>query len=145
VTAVAQAKHFDRVKELGADSSYLVTDEAWQAPTQIYDGIVDSVGKLRFRDFRKNLSKNGRWVSTDFGPGNEVLWLSIRSLFWSKQKIGLAIPILKKETVQLIKEMSERKELRPLVDSLYPFDQICEAYSYVEQESKFGSVVLKVV
>ena len=40
--------------------------------------------------------------------------------------------------------MSERKELQPLVDSEFPISQISDAYRYVEQESKFGSVVLRV-
>jgi NADPH:quinone reductase-like Zn-dependent oxidoreductase len=144
VTAVTQEKHFAKVKTLGADANYLVEDDQWKASTQIYDGIVDSVGKLRFNAFRKNLSSTGRWVSTDFGPGNEILWLSIRSLFWSSQKVGMAIPKLKKETIQLFKAMSERKELAPLVDSVFSFDKICDAYRYVEKESKFGSVVIRI-
>jgi len=144
ITAVTQEKHFERVKSLGADITTLVTDDDWKNPTQIYDGIIDSVGKLRFKDYQKNLSSSGRWVSTDLGPRNELLWLSFKSLFWSQQKIGLAIPSLKKKTIQLFKEMSERKELQPLVDSEFPLNRICDAYRYVEQESKFGSVVLQV-
>lgn len=144
VTAVTQEKHIDRVKMLGADQTYTVNDEDWKNSEKIYDGIVDAVGKLQFKIYQKNLSRNGRWISTDFGSNNEILWLSFRSLFWSRQKIGLALPSLKKETVQLIKEMSERNELQPLVDSEFPFHRICDAYRYVEQESKFGSVVLKI-
>jgi NADPH:quinone reductase-like Zn-dependent oxidoreductase len=144
VTAVAQEKHFSRVLELGANATYLVQDEAWKAPSQVYDGIVDSVGKLTFKDHQKNLSPTGRWVSTDFGPGNEVLGLMFKTLFFSKQKVGLAIPILRKETIQLFREMSEQGKLKPMVDSEFLLNNICDAYRYVEQESKFGSVVLRV-
>ena len=40
--------------------------------------------------------------------------------------------------------MSERNELKPLVDSQFALEQIGEAYRYVEQESKFGTVVIRV-
>lgn len=142
VTAVTQEKHFDRVKTLGADATYLVEQPDWKDPSQVYDDIVDAVGKLRFNDCRKNLLKSGRWISTDFGFQNEILWRSVKSLLGARPRVKLAVPFLKKETIQLFARMSEQNELKPLVDSIFPLEEISEAYRYVEQESKFGSVVL---
>lgn len=34
--------------------------------------------------------------------------------------------------------------LRPVVDSVFPFDQALEAYKHLESQAHFGKVVIKV-
>lgn len=148
VTAVSQSLHLERVRALGADQTFSVEERAWREPAlppvSPYDGIIDAVGKLKVTEHRHLLKREGRFISTDFGPGNEMLWWSLASALGARPKASIVVPALKKETLETIRQMTEKAQLIPLVDREYAFDQIVEAHRYVDQEAKFGSVVIRV-
>ena len=55
------------------------------------------------------------------------------------------IPAIDKADVIFLKDRIEKGEYKPVIDSYYKFDQIVEAYKYVETWQKTGNVVLKIV
>jgi NADPH:quinone reductase-like Zn-dependent oxidoreductase len=44
-----------------------------------------------------------------------------------------------------LKELVEKGEFKPVIDSYYRLDQIVEAYKYVESGQKTGNVIIKIV
>jgi NADPH:quinone reductase-like Zn-dependent oxidoreductase len=48
------------------------------------------------------------------------------------------------DDVVLIKELMEAGSYRPVIDSVYPIEDVADAARYVETQQKIGNVVLAV-
>ncbi len=57
----------------------------------------------------------------------------------------LPTPIENQEIVEYLRERIASGRFRPLVDRSYPFEQIVDAYRYVETAQKVGNVVVTMV
>jgi NADPH:quinone reductase-like Zn-dependent oxidoreductase len=145
VTAVCPGQHVDQVRSLGADRIIDYTKEDFTQDGQVYDTVFDAVGKSSYGRCKRLLKPRGTYISTDLGPGamNPVLAL-VTTVFGGKK---VRFPIPRKQTqveVRQIKAMIESGAFKPLVDRVYPLDEIVEAYRYVETEQKVGGVVIDV-
>jgi NADPH:quinone reductase-like Zn-dependent oxidoreductase len=58
--------------------------------------------------------------------------------------VTLPIPRYAKEEVQLVQQLVEAGEYRPVIDRVYPLEQVVEATRYVETGQKTGNVVVTV-
>jgi NADPH:quinone reductase-like Zn-dependent oxidoreductase len=146
VTAVCPGQHVNLVRGLGADRVIDHTKEDFTEDGQVYDTVLDAVGKSSFGRCKRLLNRGGTYVSTDLGPKamNPVLALLTPPL--GGRKVRFPIPRkATREEVSRIKEIIESGAFKPLVDRVYPLDQIVEAYRYVETEQKVGGVVISVV
>ncbi len=144
ITAVTNTKNMKLVKELGASQ---VIDYIREDFTQLdvqFNYIFDAVGKSTYFRCKKLLKPKGVFFSTELGPYIQnpllVLWTS---MFGSK-KVLFPIPEDKRENLLYFKSLAEKGQLKPVIDKVYPFEQIIEAYKYVETGQKTGSVVIKI-
>jgi NADPH:quinone reductase-like Zn-dependent oxidoreductase len=142
VTAVCRTKDFELVRSLGADELIDYTKEDFTKSGELYDVIFDAVGKLSFLGCRGSLKPGGVYLPTDG-------WLNIAILplsrWFGDRKARMQIPPrYGKEDVLLVKELIEAGEYRPVVDRVYPLEQVVEATRYVETGEKVGNVVLTV-
>jgi len=144
VTAVCATANVELVRGLGADRVIDYTAEDFTTDDQEYDVVFDAVGKSSFGRCKRLLKPAGIYLSTGPGPlyQNAVLPL-ITSLFGGK-KVMFAFPQLDQATVRHFKELIESGEFKPLIDRRYRFDQIVEAYRYVQTGQKIGNVVISV-
>jgi NADPH:quinone reductase-like Zn-dependent oxidoreductase len=146
VTAVCPGQHVDLVRGLGADRVIDYTKEDFTQDGQVYDTVLDAVGKSSFGRCKRLLKPGGTYVSTDLGPGGMNPVLALVTPLFGGRKVRFPIPRkATQEELLRLKEVIESGAFKPLVDSVYPLDRIVEAYRYVETEQKVGGVVISVV
>ena len=135
VTGVCSATNMDLVKSLGADKVTDYTKEDFTKSGVVYDIIFDTVGKSPFSGSVKSLNQNGiylRAVHMSLSAIIQGLWTSVTS---NKKVIG-GIATERKENLVFLKELIEAGNLKPVIDSCYPFDHIGEAHRYVDKGHK---------
>jgi len=123
VTAVCSTINQELVKSLGADEVIDYTKDDFTKSDELYDIIFDAVGKKHSSklQYKKVLTPSGQFISVDDGH----------------PKIHID------ELIEL-KNLIETGKLKPVIDKIYPFDQINEAHKYVEKGHKKGNVVIKI-
>lgn len=149
VTAVCMEKDFDLVKSIGAGELIdYKTDDFTQLNTK-FDYVFDAVGKSSFNQCRSLLKKGGVYISSELGWMAQNLFYSLRTFVYSKlpgfqdrKKVIFPYPSNIKKSLLLIKELMEQGRIEPVIDRVYPFDEIIEAYKYVEKGDKLGNVII---
>ena len=140
VTGVCSTTNLDMVKSLGADQVIDYTKEDFTKTGQTYDVIFDIVSKSSFSRCKSSLKKKGIYLVTvpNLASLLQMLWTS---LIGSK-KVKLGDAVGKAENLLFLKELIEAGKLKTVIDRSYPLEQTAEAFRYVEQGHKKGSVVI---
>jgi NADPH:quinone reductase-like Zn-dependent oxidoreductase len=138
VTAVCSARNAELVSGLGADHVIDYGAEDFTRNAERYDVIMDNHGNAPYARVKGSLKPGGRFLMV-IGD----LWQMVSSL-WQKPVIsssrgGFAGAA---DHYQTLMELAERGELRPVIDSVVPFEQIVEAHRRVDSDHKVGSVVV---
>jgi NADPH:quinone reductase-like Zn-dependent oxidoreductase len=141
VTAVCGTRNVELVQSLGADSVIDYTREDFTQNRARYDVIFDAVGKLSFARCRHSLAGHGFYLATD-GFQN-LAFDPVSRLAGGRRAVFSIPPRYTKDDVALLSELAGSGQLRPVVDRVYPFDQIVDAARYVETERKVGNVILE--
>jgi NADPH:quinone reductase-like Zn-dependent oxidoreductase len=125
VTGVCSSSNFEMVKSLGAEKVIDYTQEDAVNKLEVYDYILDAVGKNKKSvlkiEAKKALNHNGKYVSVDDGL------LELRSDYFNQ-----------------LKELAESGQIRAVTDKTYPLEQMVEAHRYVDTGHKKGSVVITI-
>jgi NADPH:quinone reductase-like Zn-dependent oxidoreductase len=140
VTGVCSTRNIDLVRSLGADKVIDYTKEDFTQRGEKYDVILDAVGKASFSSCMKSLKKKGTYLQVVAAPATSIKMLLTR---FTTNKIligGTAIP--KTENLIFLKELIEKREIKPVIDKTYTLDEIVEAHRYVDQGHKKGNVVI---
>jgi len=143
VTGICSTVNVELVKSLGADKVIDYSKEDFTKNGQTYDIIFDTTGKSPFSGCIKSLKPKGiylRAVHMSLSAIISGLWTSITC---SKKVIG-GVAIESKENLSYLKVLVEAGKLKPVIDRLYPLEQIAEAHRYVETGHKRGNVGIRV-
>jgi NADPH:quinone reductase-like Zn-dependent oxidoreductase len=142
VTATCGTDNIELVKGLGADRVIDYKAEDFTEDEQTYDVVLDAVGKSSFGRCKRLLKPRGIYISSELGPkGQNPILVLITPLLGGK-KVMFPFPRYNRQMVVRLKEMMESGVFMPVVDRMYPLEQIVEAYRYVETGQKIGNVVL---
>jgi NADPH:quinone reductase-like Zn-dependent oxidoreductase len=126
VSGVCSTANLELVKSLGADIVIDYTKENFTDNGKQYDLIFDAVGKKKSSHlkYKKTLTLNGKFISVDDGsPGERAVC---------------------KDNLTILKELTENGIIKPVIDKIYPLDQIVETHRYVDKGHKKGNVVITV-
>lgn len=127
VTAVCSTGNFELVKSLGADETIDYTKET-HLGAQCYDLVFDAVGKRKSSrlkiECKKHLTPVGRYISVDD-----------RIPMRHASPTGL---------LTILRNLASDGKLRPVIDRVFPLEQIVEAHQYVDQGHKKGNVVIRI-
>jgi NADPH:quinone reductase-like Zn-dependent oxidoreductase len=147
VVAVVAGRHRELMRSLGADRVVDYTTDEFDHLGRNFDFVLDAVGKLGIRRWRRWLKPGGVFAATDRGPWSQNLLL----ILWSKITGSgrVVVPLAKRGSGQaFVNELRERIEAGrfvPVIDRRYPLAEIAEAYRYVQTGEKAGVVVIDVV
>ena len=121
VTGVCSTSNLELVKSIGADKVIDYTKEDFAKSNEVYDVVFDAVFKISRSKCKNILKENGIFDSSH-----------------SK------IPGPKPKDLVFLKELIEKNKLKPVIDKIYPMEQIVEAHRYVDKGHKKGNVVVKI-
>ncbi|MEQ9040338.1 MAG: NAD(P)-dependent alcohol dehydrogenase [Silicimonas sp.] len=141
VTAVSGPDSQDFVVELGADETvnYRGTDVATLGGR--FDVVFDTFGAISPKVSRGLLEKDGLFLPLNFGLREIGAVLLNR---FRDRKIRLAVNKDRMEDMVRLAELVEHGKLRAVVDKIFPFEEVAQAYARVESRHKRGAVVLKI-
>ena len=142
VTAVTSAANVDLVRGLEPDEVIDYEQTDFTQNRNMYDVIFDAVGKLSFARCRGALKQGGRYVPTD-GLTNMLLAVSHVPVNGRKAVMALP-PRYRKVDVLFLTQLIEAGRYRPVIDRVYPLDDIVEAHRYVDTGRKRGNVVISI-
>jgi len=145
VTAVCNTKNLSLVKSLGADVVIDYTQQDFTRINQRFDLVFDAVGKSSFTKCKPLLNKKGIYISTEPGKNGSNIFLALLTPLFGGKKVLFPLPTISREDVLWLRERAEAGDFKPVIDRLYPLEQITEAYRYVETRQKTGNVVITVV
>jgi len=111
-----------------------------------FDAVIDATGHLSFGAARPMLRRGGSYVSSDLGPRGQNILLAV-AVTPLARVLGLRrvrFPLPKADTALAthLRELMLRGAYRPVVDRTYRFDQLRDAYAYVDTGRKVGNVVI---
>lgn len=139
VTALVSPQHIDRVRGLGAKEAY---DYHNVDPSGLrdFDVILDPVGR-DLRTHRRLLAKGGRMESMIVHGGSQFAYLAASTVFGGRRVRFAQMP----PTHQLLADLAgmvDGKDVQPVIDSVYPLDDIAAAHRSVEAGGGFGKRVV---
>jgi NADPH:quinone reductase-like Zn-dependent oxidoreductase len=119
-TGVCSGANLELVRSLGASRMIDYTRQDFTQSGTTYDVIFDAVGKLSPAKGKTALKPDGVYINVhvDSGVGEKL------------------------EDLLLLREMIEAGKLKPVIDRVYPFEQIVEAHRYVDGGHKKGNVAI---
>lgn len=146
VTAVCNSKNMALMKSLRADLVIDYSKEDFTLSGQVYDVVLDSVGKSSFAKCRPILKPGGVYFSSELGDwGQNVFFALLAPLitpFLDGKKVGFPIPTDSQADMLVFKELIEAGHFKAVIDKTYRLEQIVEATRYVETGEKTGNVVI---
>ena len=142
VTGVCSTSKVEFVKSLGAVKVIDYTKEDFTQNGEIYDLILDILGRSSFSRCKNSLKPNGIHLFASFKMKQllRMLWTS-RS---GGQKVICAFSPVSVEDLNSVKELIEAGKIKAVIDKCYPLEHIAEGHRYVEQGHKKGNVVITV-
>jgi len=141
VTGVCSTRNLDLVRSIGAAHVIDYTQEDFTQTGQRYDLIFDAVGNRSVSDLRRALSPNGICAVAGFTSLSRLFQV----MFMGGKKIGLMDTAKgNKKDLLFIKELLEAGKVIPVIDRIYPLQEVPEAIRYLEAGHARGKVIVTV-
>jgi len=140
VTAVCGGEHAELVRSLGADKVIDYKTRDFTKDEERYDYVFDAVGKTGFLKCKPLMKKSGIYTSSG---GFEYLAWSLITKVTGGKKVLFIPPKDIKGSLEFIRRLVEEGKFRPVIDRMYPLDNIADAFTYVGTHQKIGNVIIK--
>ena len=142
VTVLVSAATLDAARDLGADIAldYAITGAA---DLGAYDVILDTVG-TQLAAYRRLLAPGGRFVAIAARPALRGLAAVIGSTVYGARRIRFFSDNPRHAMFADLAALVNAGAIRPVVDSVYPLDQIAAAHRATEAGGGVGKRVVQV-
>ena len=147
VTAVTGPRRVEMVRSIGADRIIDYTTDDFTRDGQRYDVIFDVGGNRPLSHLRRALTPDGtailvapaagQWI----GPIARVIGAVVTSRF-RPQKVRPFLSSVSRDDLLVLKDLVESGKVTPVVDRVYPFEEVPEAIRHVEGGHAAGKVVI---
>lgn len=140
VTGVSSKANLELVRSIGAARTLDYNSDEYAKDKTQYDVVVDTVGKVPWKDHLQRVKAHGKLVLINPGTLNAILLPLLQPFY--KPRIVAGVGSEKRVDLEIIRDLAEQGKLRPVIDRTYPLAQIAEAHRYVEAGHKRGNVVV---
>jgi NADPH:quinone reductase-like Zn-dependent oxidoreductase len=144
------AEKCDKARQIGADVVFNYRDNP-KYGSQIFkditnkkgiDLVVDSVGSATFTDSLRLLKTGGKFVTCGATTGGKVE-MDLRSIFW-KQLHVIGSTMATHSEFQAVMDHVFAGKLTPVIDKVFPLDQVKDAEDYMHQGLQFGKILIRI-
>lgn len=142
VAAVCNSKNMELIRSLGAHSVFDYEKEEFTRTEERYDFILDAVGKSTFAKCRPILKPGGIYISSELGPYSQNLFFALFTPLGRGKKVIFPIPSGIHTSVRLVRDLLASRHFQPVIDRVYAYPHITEAFHYVESGQKTGNVIV---
>ena len=142
VTATCSEANAELARELGADEVYTYSGDNSLDPGLEFDAILDAWGMMERKKITRQLRPGGIYASPLFKP------LAIFTAAWVRLRFG--IKIMSSNLRTMVEDFDEletlirQKQLKPVIESVYPLENSSEAYDKAEFGKPRGKVVIRI-
>ncbi len=154
VTGVDQGDKLEMIRSLGADHVIDYTREDFTRQGQRYDLILDVASNLSLGRCKGSLTPEGVYLvigHDHFGKAKgrllgsipRMLGLMALSLFVRHLPRSQGEPVpTKKEVMDILGKLLEAGKLTPVIDRIYPLDQVPDAMAFLESGRAHGRIIV---
>jgi NADPH:quinone reductase-like Zn-dependent oxidoreductase len=141
VTALASAPHLDRLRDLGARQAY---DYHVTSPRDLgqFDVILDPVSK-GMRPYRRLLAPGGRMAAMALGSPADLAYLLASGVHGRRRVRFVQSPATGPLLADLARYVDD-KSVVPVIEAVYPLDDIAAAHRSLEKSGGFGKRVIQI-
>jgi NADPH:quinone reductase-like Zn-dependent oxidoreductase len=145
VTGVCSTKNIDLVRSIGADKVIDYTKENFTESGELYDLIFATAGYRSILDYKKALKSGGIYVMAG-GKMSQVCQALIGPLFaiGSGKTLTNLSQHQDRDDLACMAELIESGKVKPVIDTVYPLDQVSEAFKHYETGRSRGKIVISV-
>lgn len=158
-TTAGSKEKLDFCKSLGADICINYKEQdfdkevASKTDHQGVDLILDFIGASYWDKNMASIKVDGRWVLIGILGGNEVEKVNLMDLMSKRiQLTGTLLSprsdaykaALTAEFASIALKLFADKTLHPIIDHVFPFDQIQQAHEHMEHNKNIGKIILKI-
>lgn len=140
VTAVTSAANEVLVRSQGADFHLDYTHPSFEQHDRQYNVVFETVGKLPCSKALKYVRENGTLVLGS--AGFRDLLFAKGTAKRKKKNLVTGLAMEKKEEMEYISRLMSSNVLRPVIEKIYPLEDIAEAHRHAESGHKKGNVVI---
>jgi len=145
VTSGSDVK-LEKAKALGALGGFNYKDAEWagkaEKETGGFDIIIDSAGGNGFSKLIELAAPGGRIVNFGKTAGN-ISEIATRTLYWKQLSILGTTMGTRDEFLSML-DFVESRRMKPVIDKIFPLDNIEEALIRMEQGDQFGKIILQI-
>lgn len=142
VGAVCRGEQHALVAELGATTTIDYQTEDVTQRRERWDVVLDAAGSLAFHDARRILSANGVMVSVR--PDPRSIGIAALRRIVGGPRYTFFVTRARGHDLALLSRLIDRGALRPVVDRVFPFEEIRSAHEYMEGRTGAGKTVIQV-
>ncbi|MFX1409342.1 MAG: zinc-binding dehydrogenase [Promethearchaeota archaeon] len=149
ITTTSSPEKVEKAKKLGAD--YVINYKEMEDYTKyVYfnltnkhgvDVVIDNIGKATFQTSIRLLRSGGRLITCGATTGPETQ-IMLNPIFWKHLEIKGSTMANQGEFRTVMKLILE-KRINPIIDKIFPLEQVKDAEKYLKEGQQFGKVVLK--
>ena len=145
VTSGSEEK-LEKAKALGSIGGFNYRDNEWSTKALKesggFDIIIDSAGGNEFPKLLDLALPGGRIVNFGRTAGN-ISELSARTLYWKQLSILGTTMGTRDEFLSML-DFIESRKMKPVIDKVFPLEEISQALNRMEQGDQFGKIILKI-
>ncbi len=143
VTGVCGTSNIELVGSIGASQVIDYTKEDFTKKGEQYDLIFDVAAKRSFTDCIPAITPQGVYITTEFSPllAMQGKWISMTR---SKKFVPLPPKPPTKQDLVFIGGLLEGEKMKPVIDLLYPLNEVPEALRYLAKGHARGKVVITI-